>query len=74
MREISSGCICVGEEPIVSTLGRIDTILIVRPDKSIVNGGIKGEVGVVDELFNVLREGCVENLRVLPIEGEHIFN
>jgi hypothetical protein len=74
MREINSGCICVGQEPSVSTFGIVRIILIVMPNKGIVNGGIKGEVSVVDELFNVLREGCVKNSRVLPIEGEHILH
>jgi len=64
--------ICKGEEPSAPTLCRISTIFVVRPYESILNGGIKIEVSVVDVAFDMGRKICVKSLCVLTIDGKEI--
>lgn len=62
-KRVGSGVGCrVGEEPVVATFSSINSIFVVRPNKSVVYGIIESDIGTVDVVCNLGRKRGVKNV------------
>jgi len=63
-----------GEKPRITTFSGVNIILVVTPNKNIINIRVEISVKIIYGVNDWLMEGSVESLSVLAIESYHIFD
>jgi hypothetical protein len=64
----------VGEEPIVAAFSSINSIFVVRPNKSVVYGFVESDIDTVDVVSNLSRKRGVKNIGVRCGTGKDILD
>lgn len=62
-------CVCVGQQPSITTLNSICTIFVRRASENIFNGGVELDVHVIDKFRSCKREMRIQDLRMSVTGG-----